>query len=273
MQMAKIARSVLGASSGGRGVLNKRFDLTGKVGIVTGGGRGIGKAIALALAEHGAHVVICSRTKPQLEKVAEEIRRLGGKALPVAVDLMQMPEIDRLVDETVKAFGRIDILVNNAGYVHEAPAEQVEEKEWDYGMAMNVKAPFFLSQKVGRLMIKQGNGGSIINITSEVVQKVELNVGPYCPSKAALNSVTKILAKEWGKHRIRVNSLAPCFVETELNASFFAQKDWYETKLKLVPLGRHSVPQDLVGAAVFLASDASSYVTGTTILVDGGLVA
>ena len=251
----------------------KRFDLTGRVGIVTGGGRGIGKAIAVGLAEHGADVVICSRTKPQLEQVTEEIRKLGRKALPIAVDLTRIPEMDRLVDETVKAFQHIDILVNNAGYVHEAPAEQVEEKEWDYGMTMNVKVPFFLSQKVGKLMIKQGKGGSIINITSEVVQKVELNVGPYCPSKAALNGVTKILAKEWGRHKIRVNSLAPCFVETELNSPFFAQKDWYEAKLKLVPLGRHSVPEDLVGAAVFLASDASSYVTGTTILVDGGLVA
>jgi NAD(P)-dependent dehydrogenase (short-subunit alcohol dehydrogenase family) len=254
-------------------VRTKRFDLTGRVGIVTGGGRGIGKDIAIGLAEHGADVVICSRTKPQLEQVTEEIRKLGRKALPIAVDLTRIPEMDRLVDETVKAFQHIDILVNNAGYVHEAPADQVEEKEWDYGMTMNVKVPFFLSQKVGKHMIKQRKGGSIINITSEVVQKVELNVGPYCPSKAALNSVTKILAKEWGRHKIRVNSLAPCFVETELNAPFFAQKDWYEAKLKLVPLGRHSVPEDLVGAAVFLASDASSYVTGTTILVDGGLVA
>ena len=119
--------------------------------------------------------------------------------------------------------------------------------------------------------MKQGNGGSIINITSEVVQKVELNVGPYCPAKAALNGITKILAKEWGKYNIRVNSLAPCFVDTELNEPFMSQKDWYEAKLKLVPLGRHSVTDDLVGAAVFLASDASNYITGTTIMVDGGI--
>jgi len=184
-----------------------------------------------------------------------------------------MPEIERLVNETVKAFQHIDILVNNAGYVQKASAEMVDEKHWDYGMTLNVKVPFFLSQRVGKIMIKQGRGGSIINITSEVVQKVELDAGPYCPGKAALNGITRVLAKEWGPHKIRVNSLAPCFVDTELNAPNFSQKDWYEAKLRLVPLGRHSVPEDLVGAAVFLASDASSYVSGTTILVDGGLSA
>ncbi|MCX6659182.1 MAG: glucose 1-dehydrogenase [Candidatus Bathyarchaeota archaeon] len=250
-----------------------RFDLAGKVAIVTGGGRGIGKAIAVGLAEHGADVVLSSRTQTQIEQVAQEIRNLGRKALPIVVDLTKMSDLDRLIDGTINAFQHIDVLVNNAGQSHEMPAELVEEKEWDSTMSVNVKAPFFLSQKVGKVMIRQGKGGSIINITSEVVQKVELNVGPYCPSKAALHSVTKILAKEWGKYNIRVNSLAPCFVETELNSPFFAQKEWYESKLKLVPLGRHSVPDDLVGAAVFLASDASSYITGTTILVDGGLTA
>ena len=250
-----------------------RFDLSGKVAIVTGGGRGIGKAIALGLAEHGAEVVLSSRTQTQIEQAAQEIRNLGRKALPIVVDLTKMSDLDRLIDGTINAFQHIDVLVNNAGQSHEMPAELVEEKEWDSTMNVNVKAPFFLSQKVGKVMIRQGKGGSIINITSEVVQKVELNVGPYCPSKAALHSVTKILAKEWGRYNIRVNSLAPCFVETELNSPFFAQKEWYESKLKLVPIGRHSVPDDLVGAAVFLASDASSYITGTTILVDGGLTA
>jgi len=250
-----------------------RFDLAGKVAIVTGGGRGIGKAIAVGLAEHGADVVLSSRTQTQIEQVAQEIRNLGGKALPIVVDLTKMSDLARLIDGTINAFQHIDVLVNNAGQSHEMPADLVEEKEWDSTMNVNIKAPFFLSQKVGKAMIRQGKGGSIINITSEVVQKVELNVGPYCPSKAALHSVTKILAKEWGRYNIRVNSLAPCFVETELNSPFFAQKEWYESKLKLVPLGRHSVPDDLVGAAVFLASDASSYITGTTILVDGGLTA
>jgi gluconate 5-dehydrogenase len=249
----------------------KKFDLTGKVAIVTGGGRGIGKAISLGLAEHGSDVVVCSRTINQLEDVSKEIQEMGKKSLPIAADLTEMNNIVRVVNETLKNFKHVDILVNNAGYVHEAPAEEVKEELWDLSMNINVKAPFFLSQKVGKIMIKQGSGGSIINITSEVVQKVELNVGPYCPAKAALNGITKILAKEWGKHNIRVNSLAPCFVDTELNEPFMSQKDWYEAKLKLVPLGRHSVTDDLVGAAVFLASDASNYITGTTIMVDGGI--
>jgi NAD(P)-dependent dehydrogenase (short-subunit alcohol dehydrogenase family) len=249
----------------------EKFDLIGKVAIVTGGGRGIGKAIAMGLAEHGSDVTVCSRTKNQLEEVSKEIEGLGRKALPIVIDLTKMSDIDRVVNETVKKFKRIDILVNNAGYVHESPAEEVKEEQWDRSMNINIKAPFFLSQRVGKIMIKKGTGGSIINITSEVVQKVELNVGPYCPAKAALNGITKVLAKEWGRYNIRVNSLAPCFVDTELNKPFMNQKDWYEAKLKLVPLGRHSVPNDLVGAAVFLASNASSYITGTTIIVDGGI--
>lgn len=249
------------------------FGLEGKVAIVTGSGRGIGKAIALGLAEGGADVVVCSRTQPEIERVAQEIQSLGRKALPIVVDLTKMSDLERLVEETLRSFQHIDVLVNNAGYVNQAPAEQVQERDWDWGMTVNVKVPFFLSQKVGRVMIRQGKGGSIINITSEVVEKVEPHVGPYCPGKAALSSVTKVLAKEWGKHKIRVNSLAPCFVDTELNAPFFAQKEWYKLKLSLVPLGRHSVPEDLVGAAIFLASDASSYITGTTVLVDGGLTA
>ena len=141
-------------------------------------------------------------------------------------------------------------------------------------MDTNAKGAFFLAQKVGQVMIRQGWGGSIINVTSEVVQKVEVNIGAYCPSKAALYSITRVLAREWGKFKIRVNSLAPCFVNTVLNQPLFAQKkEFYEPKLKGVPLGRHSEPEDLVGAAVFLASDASSYVSGTTILVDGGYTA
>ena len=266
-------RSITLKADGGFWMRSGRFDLSGRVALITGGGRGIGRAIAIGLAEHGADVAICSRTKSQLDSVAEEIIKIGRRALPIVADLSVMSELDRIVQETMKTFGHIDILVNNAGLVKEAPADKVQEKDWDLSMTINVKVPFFLSQKVGKIMMAQGRGGSIINITSEVVDRVELNVGPYCPSKAALNSVTRILAKEWGRYGIRVNSLAPCFVDTELNAPLFKQRDWYESKLRLVPLGRHSIPEDLVGAAVFLASDASSYITGTTILVDGGLTA
>lgn len=252
----------------------KLFELTGKVAIVTGGGKGIGKSIAIGLAQHGANVVLCSRSQRELEQVAQKIRKIGQKALPIVLDMTQISQFEGLVKETKKVFKRIDILVNNAGALLVGPALEVDEKSWDLVMDTNAKGAFFLAQKVGQVMIRQGWGGSIINVTSEVVQKVEVNIGAYCPSKAALYSITKVLAREWGKFKIRVNSLAPCFVNTVLNQPLFAQKkEFYEPKLKGVPLGRHSEPEDLVGAAVFLASDASSYVSGTTILVDGGYTA
>ncbi len=252
----------------------KLFDLTGKVAIVTGAGRGIGKSIAIGLAQHGADVVLCARSKGELEQVAQDIQKIGQKALPTFLDLTQVSQFQGFVKEVRKVFKRIDILVNNAGALLVAPALEVDEKSWDLVMDTNAKGAFFLSQKVGQVMIEQGWGGSIINVTSEVVQKVEVNIGAYCPSKAALYSITKVLAREWGKYKIRVNSLAPCFVNTVLNEPLFAQKkEFYEPKLKGVPLGRHSEPEDLIGAAVFLASDASSYVSGTTILVDGGYTA
>lgn len=252
----------------------KLFDLTGKVAIITGAGRGIGKSIAVGFAQHGADVVLCARSKGELEQVAQEIQKIGQKALPMFLDLTQVSQFEGFVKEVKKVFKRIDILVNNAGALLVAPALEVDEKSWDMVMDINAKGAFFLSQKVGQVMIEQGGGGSIINVTSEVVQKVEVNIGAYCPSKAALYSITKVLAREWGKYKIRVNSLAPCFVNTVLNAPLFAQKkEFYEPKLRGVPLGRHSEPEDLIGAAVFLASDASSYVSGTTILVDGGYTA
>ena len=255
--------------------MSKRlFELTGKVAIVTGGGKGIGKSIAIGLAQHGANVVLCSRSRGELEQVARKIRKIGQKALPIVLDMTQISKFDGLVKETKKVFKRVDILVNSAGGLLVGPALEVDEKSWDLVMDTNAKGAFFLAQKVGQVMIRQGWGGSIINVTSEVVQKVEVNIGAYCPSKAALYSITKVLAREWGKFKIRVNSLAPCFVNTVLNQPLFAQKkEFYEPKLKGVPLGRHSEPEDLVGAAVFLASVASSYVSGTTILVDGGYTA
>ena len=253
---------------------SRLFDLTGKVAIVTGAGRGIGKSIALGLARHGADVVLCSRTPAELEQVAQEVQKLGQKALPIVVDMAQVSQFDSLVTETQKAFKHIDILVNNGAVRFVNPTLEVDEKSWDLVMDTNAKGPFFLCQKVGKVMIQQGNGGSIINVTSEVVQRAELNRGAYCPSKATLNGITKILAAEWGKHKIRVNSLAPCFVATPGNKSTLDRKgEFYEHKIKGVPLGRCSEPDDLVGGAVFLASDASEYVSGSTLLVDGGYTA
>lgn len=252
--------------------MSRRFDLRGKVAIVTGGGRGIGRAIALGLAEQGADIVISSRTQTEIEEVAGEIRKAGRKALTLVLDMTRIDQFQDYVNKVLKEFGHIDILVNNAGTASIIPATEVTEEQWDSAFNLNTKGPFFLCQKIGNQMIKQNKGGSIINVTSEVVEKTErVPLGPYCPSKAALHGITKLLAKEWGKYKVRVNSLAPCFVRTKLNQPLFDHEDFYKTKVSEVPLGRHSEPEDLVGGAVFLASDAASYVTGTTLLVDGGL--
>jgi NAD(P)-dependent dehydrogenase (short-subunit alcohol dehydrogenase family) len=254
---------------------NKRFDLTGKVAIVTGAGRGIGKEISVGLAEYGADLVLCARTKPQIDEVAKKIQTMGQRALPLRLDVTDVSQFDGFIDKVKEEFGHIDVLVNNAGIAEFVSALDVDEGHWDKVIETNVKGAFFLSQKVARLMIDQGKGGSIINITSEVVNFVEkAPLGAYSPSKAALSNVTKVLAREWGQYKIRVNSLAPCFVRTEINEQIVeSMRDWYENKLANVPLGRQSVPEDLVGAAVLLASDASGYMSGTTILVDGGYTA
>jgi NAD(P)-dependent dehydrogenase (short-subunit alcohol dehydrogenase family) len=250
---------------------SNRFDLTGKVAIVTGSARGIGRAIAIGFAEQGADLIIADILFPQAEKVAEEIKSLGRKTKAIKVDMAKLDEIQQLVKETLNHFKKIDVLVNCAGIAKVIPALEVDEKIWDSVMSVNVKGPFFLCQEVGKVMMKQGQGGSIINITSEVAKKAEIvPLGPYGPSKAALHNVTQFLANEWGKYKIRVNSLAPCFVKTEINEPLFATGVFYETKLKRVPLGRAAEPEDLVGAAIFLASDEASYVSGTTLLVDGG---
>lgn len=255
--------------------MSGRFDLSNKVAIVTGAGRGIGKKISIGLAEHGADLVLCSRTKSQLDLVAGEIRQKGRQVLIVPIDISNTSQLDDLIDKTINKFGHIDILVNNAGTAECIDATDVDENHWNTIMNTNAKSPFFLSQKVAKIMIKQGKGGSIINITSENVDCVEKTpLGVYAPSKAALNSITKILARQWGVHKIRVNSLAPCFVKTELNEQVIeTNRDWYENKLKDVPIGRVSEPEDLVGPAILLASDASKYISGTTILVDGGYTA
>jgi len=247
------------------------FSLKGKVALVTGGSRGIGKATALGFASAGADVAIASRKLPDLEQVATEIRALGRKALPVSAHIGRLEEIKSLVQTVRQEFGKIDMLVNNAGTSPAiSPMLDMEERLWDSVMNLNLKGVIFLSQAVARVMKEQG-GGKIINVSSVTAFRHETNIGVYSISKAALTMATKIMAQEWADYNIRVNAIAPGHIHTRLGDSIFEAMPEYEGEfLKRVPLGRIGNPEEIVGAMIYLASDASSYVTGETIVVDGG---
>jgi NAD(P)-dependent dehydrogenase (short-subunit alcohol dehydrogenase family) len=246
------------------------FSLKGKVALITGGSRGIGKATALGFARAGADVAIASRTLPDLELVATEIRSLGRKALPVVAHIGRMEQIKNLVQTVHKEFGRIDILVNDAGT---SPAISgmldIEERLWDSIMNLNLKGLVFLSQAVARIM--KEHGGTIINVASVDGYLHEPNIGVYSISKAAVVQATKIMAEEWAKYNIRVNAIAPGHIHTRLGDSIFeAMPEYKKIFLDRVPMRRIGDPDEIVGAMIYLASDASSYMTGTTIVVDGG---
>jgi NAD(P)-dependent dehydrogenase (short-subunit alcohol dehydrogenase family) len=247
------------------------FSLNGKVALITGGSRGIGKATALGFARAGADIAIASRKLPDLEMVAAEIRGLGRKALPVAAHVARLEEIESLVQTVNKEFGKIDILVNNAGTSPAvSPMLDIEERLWDSIMNLNLKGLIFLSQGVARVMKERG-GGTIINVASVAGLRHELNIGVYSISKAAVIMATKIMAEEWAKYNIRVNSIAPGHIHTRLGDSIFESVPEYKKEfLDRVPMMRIGDPDEIVGAMIYLASDASSYVTGTTIIVDGG---
>jgi NAD(P)-dependent dehydrogenase (short-subunit alcohol dehydrogenase family) len=247
------------------------FSLKGKVALITGGSRGIGKATALGFAGAGADVAIASRKLPDLEQVAAEIRGLGRKALPVSAHVGRLEEIKSLVNTVCQEFGKIDILVNNAGTSPAvSPMLDIEERLWDSIMNLNLKGLIFLSQAVARVM-KEHGGGTIINVASVAGLRHELNIGIYSISKAAVIMATKIMAQEWAEYNIRVNTVAPGHIHTRLGDSIFESVPEYKDEfLQRVPMRRIGDPDEIAGAMIYLASDASSYVTGTTIVVDGG---
>jgi len=251
----------------------KLFDLEGKVAIVTGAGRGIGKAIALSLAEAGADVGLISRTLSELEVVAEEIKSLGRRSGAVAADLTATDGIQSVVEELRGKLGGVDILVNNAGINIPQEALDVTVEAWDQIMDINLKAGFFLSQAVGRVMIDQGRGGRIINISSQTGTVALIKRSAYCASKAGLDLVTKVLALEWASHGILVNGVAPTFIETELSKGFLADPQFREYALAKNLLKKLGKPEDVVGAVIYLASPASSLVTGHVLMVDAGWTA
>ena len=251
----------------------KMFDLAGQKAIVTGAGRGIGKAIALGLAEAGADVGLVSRTVSELEAVAEQIRALGRQAVVIASDLTLTERIQPLVEDFAGQLGGIDILVNNAGINIPQDSVDVTVEAWDQILDINLKASFFLAQAVGRVMISQGRGGRIIQISSQTGSVALIKRAAYCASKAGLNLVTKVLALEWAPHGILVNAVSPTFIETELSKGFLADPQFREYALAKNLLKRIGTPEDVMGAVIYLASPAASLVTGHVLLVDAGWTA
>jgi len=244
------------------------FDLTGKCALVTGASKGLGRTIAMALARAGADVAVASRTRGDLEAVAVEVRALGRRAFVAVADMADESSIAAMVEQTIRGLGRIDVLVNNAGIEGLGAVVEMDAAAWDRVMAVNLRAPMLCCKHVGPHMIARGSG-KVINVASVMATAVSRYMAPYASSKAGLVQLTRTLALEWMRHNIQVNALCPGYFLTPMNAEFFAT----ETGKRLIaslPSQRLGDPRELEGAAVFLASDATSFITGTTLYVDGG---
>jgi NAD(P)-dependent dehydrogenase (short-subunit alcohol dehydrogenase family) len=250
-----------------------RFDLEGQTALVTGAARGIGRSIALALANAGADVALGLRDASTAEDLAEEIRGMGRRALRVQMDVRRHVEIVAAVGEVAREFGRLDILVNNAGLGPSAPAEEVIEDNFDLTFDVNVKGVFFASQAAGRVMIERGYG-RIVSLSSQAGFVALPTESVYCMSKAAVVHMTKCLAVEWGRYGITVNAVAPTFIRTQGTEADLADPA-FETDVKerIAALHRIGDPMDVAGGVVFLASPAASLITGVTLLIDGGWTA
>lgn len=244
------------------------FDLTGRVAVVTGGSKGLGRIIADALARAGADVAITSRTQSDLDNVAQELRRYGRQVLSVRSDVAQEDSVQAMVHEVIEHFGQIDILVNNAGVEGVGAIVDMEVQNWDYALGVNLRGPMLCCKHVGPHMIRRRQG-KVINVASALATIVARYMGAYAASKAALVQLTRTLALEWIRHNIQVNALCPGYFLTQMTEEFFATDAGRKLKERL-PIGRLGESHELEGAVVFLASGATSYVTGTTLYVDGG---
>ncbi len=253
--------------------MSPSFDLTGQVALVTASARGLGRAISIALAQAGADVALGLRDIGAHSGLPRQIEALGRRVLPLQMDMTDMGQISRAIDETAQHFGRLDILVNNAGVAPENPAENVREEDYDLTVLVNLKGTFFASQAAGRIMIRQ-KGGRIINISSQAGYAALPGESVYCMTKAGINHLTRCLAVEWGKHNITVNGVAPTFIETPGTAECLSNPAFRADVIeRIAGLHRIGQPSDVTGAVVFLASPAASLITGHTIVVDGGWTA
>ena len=247
------------------------FDLTGKVAIVTGASRGLGQYMARALAKAGADLVITSRNKASLADFKKEIEGLGRKALPLELDVRNYDSIQQMVEGAMNAYGKIDILVNNAGCNIRKPAVEVTWDDWNLVLDTNLRGTFFVAQAVAKEAMIPAKYGRIINIGSVTCVFGYAGLAPYCASRGGVRQLTMSLADDWGVYGITVNCLAPGWFKTAQNEVLYQNKKWVEYLCDRIPLKRPGQPTDLDGAVVFLASDASEYVTGQTLLVDGGI--
>ena len=245
------------------------YGLDGQVALVTGAGKGIGRACALTLAQAGADIVLGLRDKGTGEALVQEIESLNRRVLPVQMDVSKLPEIKTAVETAVAHFGRIDILVNNAGIGPPNPAEQVTESDFDATVAVNLKGTFFTAQAVGKVMIQQGYG-RIVNISSQAGFVALPRESVYCMTKAAISHLTKCLALEWAPHNITVNSVAPTFIKTPGTRKWLDDDAFRVSVMERIPLGRIGDPMDVAASVRFLVSPAASLITGTTLMIDGG---
>jgi len=247
------------------------FDLTGKVAIVTGTSRGLGQYLGRALARAGADLVITSRTLASLEPFRKEVEAFGRRALPLELDVRNYDSIQKMVEAAVAHYGRVDILVNNAGCNVRKPAVDVTWDDWNLILETNLRGTFFVAQAVAKAAMIPRRRGRIINIGSVTCVAGYAGLGPYGASRGGVRQLTMSLADDWGPQGITVNCLAPGWFHTAQNDVLYQNKEWVEYLCDRIPLKRPGEPHDLDGAVVFLASDASGYITGQTLLVDGGI--